>query len=526
MADFALTPVTKETAEERLKAETLEARAKAAATGSASSGQKLSWTPSVSALPSPSKRVSIAAALDVDQGQVDDMDLLGSSAAAQDAEVAAINANDAALLPAILASTNGVAGPRARSALGLTRFDAPHINEGTQFALNAFTGGANKWSRNVTRLRRKQSREAAAHKVSLSDFSVPITGAHPFDIHALELLRATAKRVMLPKGHGRVKFKKLLLSARSAKVLEHTFWHVHVALNGMGPEEADEIILDKLCASFVEFFWSIPDPRERDYFLENFPCAVGAAIIHGCAVHFPSSSGKTSATPFRAQCHREVRHLFTGSLDDERMALAHAKRLKLDGPPPGSTESAIAEVTRGKTDDVLDDEEARIAASGGDLLTGVPGIKVPETGDLIPPGAQVIRVKTLPRPPRVWFDAGAKSPLVVRYVRLAGQGAIGGPQQMRVRRSTPVPGCLVGSEASFKATPDRRSEQAQLTMGWRSMSRAQSRMARDLYQITKEQMESLEAQSSGVLGAGRRSNEVTDLAKKLTATRKMTPLPG
>lgn len=35
MADFALTPVTKETAEERLKAETLEARAKAAATGSA-----------------------------------------------------------------------------------------------------------------------------------------------------------------------------------------------------------------------------------------------------------------------------------------------------------------------------------------------------------------------------------------------------------------------------------------------------------------------------------------------------------
>ena len=36
----------------------------------------------------------------------------------------------------------------------------------------------------------------------------------------------------------------------------------------------------------------------------------------------------------------------------------------------------------------------------------------------------------------------------------------------------------------------------------------------------------MEAQSSGVLGAGRRSNEVTDLAKKLTATRKMTPLPG
>ena len=509
--DVALAPVTKRTPAEDAAAEKAEKRGTpsqaqgkglnlgGSPTPKKSAGTPVPPTPSQTGEATPQKRLL--------ETPVQPAEEAGDELA--DAEVAAINAK-ADTLPKL---------SRTVSTKEEADLITSQLSSGVKFAFNAFTGGPNRWMRSKTRLQRIQAREAKERKRNLSDCEVPPTGKHPMNIGALDLLRATMKRAALPAYKGRARFKKHLLSTRAVKVLEHAFWHVHIALNGMGSEHADEAILDDLSVVFVEYFWAIPDPRERDYFLEHFPCIVSAAIIHAYAVTFPASSSKTSATPFRAQVNREIRHIFTGSLDDERMALAHAKRLRLDGPPPGTTESAIAELTRGMGDSGLDDEEARIAASGGDLLTGVPGIVVPPTGDLIPPGAQVIHIKSLPRPPRVWFDAGAMSPLVKRYKALAGSGSNAGPLSMRVRRSTPVPGCIVGGESTFKATPDRRNEQAHITERWTTISRSTSRMSRELSELRREEQRELEEESSGVLVHGRRSNEVTNLAKSLTMAK-------
>ncbi|KDO32237.1 hypothetical protein SPRG_02715 [Saprolegnia parasitica CBS 223.65] len=279
-------------------------------------------------------------------------------------------------------------------------------------------------------------------------------GQDSIELNARLLISHTIERMRIVQG--KKTFKKFALSDLSCKQFEHLFWHVFYTIFRKKPTPTDasydEDIMAAICGQYVKTLSFLRS--NKDLIFRIYPYAIASAVCSGFHYLFPGS-----------------RHLYTNDFKSQVFVLICELLLGLKLCP-------ISVHTMRKQyfpEDVLDDLHAPVVAthapnatgSQPDLLSafGLSSAPTRETGEPAPfPRSKsefTLLLEKIPPPssgPRLHqlrshFDASQVSPLMKEYLANDKDGV---KMPCLLRRTTPVPKCIVGGEDTFKRVYNRK----------------------------------------------------------------------
>ncbi|OQR83492.1 hypothetical protein ACHHYP_14634 [Achlya hypogyna] len=280
-------------------------------------------------------------------------------------------------------------------------------------------------------------------------------GQDSIELNARLLISHTIERMRIVQG--KKTFKKFALSDLSCKQYEHIFWHAFYTIfrkkHTSSDAAQDEDIMAAICGQYVKTLSFLR--ANKDLIFRIYPYAIASAVCSGFHYLFPGS-----------------RHLYTNEFKNKVFVIVCELLLGLKLCP-------ISVQTMRKQyfpEDLLDDlhapspaNKAPDAAVSNDTLAafGLPNTLSRDPGEPAPfPRSKSDFALLLGSTPstatglrlhqvRSQFNASQVSPLMKEYLANDKDGV---KMPCLLRRTTPVPKCLVGGEDTFKRVFHRKNQ--------------------------------------------------------------------